>query len=118
MIAAPVLAPRPIQPIGRCPEQTRGPRHVHPNLGYYNSIWITGCAPGGTGEVRLVERNNESNVIARATIVVVQYTVPSHILHLRQTNQLDGALRVTWDAPRRTAARTSWATRCNIGGRG
>ena len=63
---------------------------------------MTGCAPGGTGEVRLVERNNESNVIARATIVVVQYTVPSHILHLRQTNQLDGALRVTWDAPRRT----------------
>ena len=102
MIAAPVLAPRASQPIGRCPEQTRGPRHVHPNLGYYNSIWITGCAPGGTGEVRLVERNNESNVIARATIVVVQYTVPSHILHLRQTNQLDGALRVTWDAPRRT----------------
>ena len=102
MIAAPVLAPRASQPIGRCPEQTRGPRHVHPNLGYYNSIWVTGCAPGGTGEVRLVERDNESNVIARATIVVVQYTVPSHILHLRQTNQLDGALRVTWDAPRRT----------------
>ena len=102
MIAAPVLAPRPIQPIGRCPEQTRTTRHVHPNLGYYNSIWVTGCSPGGTGEVRLVERNNESNVIARATIVVVQYTVPSHILHLRQTNQLDGALRVTWDAPRRT----------------
>ena len=69
---------------------------------YYNSIWVTGCAPGGTGEVRLVERDNESNVIARATIVVVQYTVPSHIRNLRQTEEGDGSLTVTWDAPRRT----------------
>ena len=69
---------------------------------YYNSIWVAGCAPGGTGEVRLVERNNESNVIARATIVVVQYTVPSHIRNLRQTQEGDGSLTVTWDAPRRT----------------
>ena len=102
MIAAPVLAPRASQPIGRCPEQTCGTRHVHPNLGYYNSIWVTGCSPGGTGEVRLVERDNESNVIARATIVVVQYTVPSHIRNLRQTEEGDGSLTVTWDAPRRT----------------
>ena len=69
---------------------------------YYNSIWVTGCAPGGTGEVRLVEQDNESNVIARATIVVVQYTVPSHIRNLRQTEEGDGSLTVTWDAPRRT----------------
>ena len=49
-----------------------------------------------------MERNNESNVIARATIVVVQYTVPSHIRNLRQTEEGDGSLTVTWDAPRRT----------------
>ena len=49
-----------------------------------------------------MERNNESNVIARATIVVVQYTVPSHVRNLRQTEEGDGSLTVTWDAPRRT----------------
>jgi len=92
----------PIQPIGRCPEQTDSADGVQPRHGYYNSIWITGCEPGGTGEVRLVERDNESNVIARATIVVVQYTHPSHIRNLTQTTQGDGTLGVSWDAPRRT----------------
>ena len=92
----------PIQPIGRCPEQDASAQHDHPNRGYYNSIWITGCEPGGTGEVRLVERNNESNVIARATVVVVRHTYPSHIRNLTQTTQGDGSLGVSWDAPRRT----------------
>ena len=91
----------PIQPRGRCPPGGAA-ASASTGSGYYNAIWVTGCAPGGTGEVRLVERTNEANVLATATVVVAQTTWPSHIRNLRLTAQGDGAVTLAWDPPERT----------------
>ncbi len=61
----------PIQPEGRCGSsgasaQARGPST---GSGYYDSLRIDGCAPGGTGWLRVVNAD-ESELYASAKIIV------------------------------------------------
>ena len=61
-----------IQPAGQCPDrsaaqaQARGPST---GPGYYDSVWIEGCADGGTGWLRVVNAD-DTELYARATITV------------------------------------------------
>ncbi len=63
-----------IQPAGRCPDRgsaARAPRAPRPSTGpgYYDAVWIEGCADGGTGWLRVVNAD-DTELYARATITV------------------------------------------------
>ncbi len=92
----------PIQPQGRCPAGG-GARGAAPRPstgpGYYDSLWIDGCAPGGTATIRL-ERQNGSRVFARATLTVAPAatTRPGRVAR-PQVTVYNAALEVTWRPP-------------------
>ena len=90
----------PIQPERRCDTSTEGavgPRAPTPSTGpgYYDSLWIEGCADG-YGWLRVVDANDDE-LYARATILVGPMApgqVARPVVRAR-----DGALHVDWEAP-------------------
>ena len=92
----------PIQPAGRCPsgraviaQQQRGPGPSR-GQGYYDTVHIEGCAPGGIGWLRVVNAA-ETELYARATIRVG--TRKPGQVDLVIVNPRDAALHVDWEAP-------------------
>ncbi len=90
----------PIQPERRCDTRTGGavgPRAPTPSTGpgYYDSLWIEGCADG-YGWLRVVDANDDE-LYARATILVGPIApgqVARPVVRAR-----DAALHVDWEAP-------------------
>ncbi len=95
----------PIQPAGRCSARAAGAdavaRAPRPSTGpgYYDSMWIDGCAPGGTATIRL-ERQDRSRVFARATLTVAPAATerPGRVAR-PQVTAYNAALEVTWRPP-------------------
>ena len=89
-----------IQPAGRC-STTRGPRAVarapSPSTGpgYYDTVNIEGCAPGGIGWLRVVNAA-ETELYARATIKV---GVPPGKVGPLTVTPGNASLDVAWVAP-------------------
>ena len=89
-----------IQPAGRC-STTRGTRAVarapsaSTGSGYYDSVNIEGCAPGGIGWLRVVNAA-ETELYARATIRV---GVPPGKVGTLTVTAGNASLQVAWVAP-------------------
>ena len=92
-----------IQPAGRCPDRRdargeTGPREPSPSTGpgYYDTVHIEGCAPGGIGWLRVVNAA-ETELYARATITVGA-TRPGQVARPDVLARSE-ALYVDWSAP-------------------
>ena len=89
-----------IQPAGRC-STTRGTRDVarapsaSTGSGYYDTVHIEGCAPGGIGWLRVVNAA-ETELYARATIRV---GVPPGKVGTLTVTPGNASLQVAWVAP-------------------
>ena len=90
-----------IQPAGRC-STTRGTRDVarapsaSTGSGYYDTVNIEGCAPGGIGWLRVVNAA-ETELYARATITVVRK--PDQVVLDPFTNISQTEFTVNWQEP-------------------
>ena len=93
----------PIQPEGRCPASgaqgqasARAPT-PSPGLGYYDSMWIDGCAPGGDDAVVRLESHDGSVLYDRRELTVVS-AAPGQVGR-PVVSPRDAALQVEWNAP-------------------
>ncbi len=93
----------PIQPEGRCgasgtagaPAVPRAPA-PSPGPGYYDSIWIDGCAPGGDAVVRL--ESQDGSVLYDRRELTVATAAPRQVGR-PVVRPRDAALHVDWEAP-------------------
>ncbi len=108
----------PIQPEGRCgasgAQGQAAPRAPSPSpgLGYYDSMWIDGCAPGGDAVVRLESQDGSVLYDRRELTVEAQQPGP---VGQPVVSPRDAALHVDWTAPTSGGAPTHYDVRHRAG---
>ena len=111
----------PIQPEGRCQSQgsaqQRGGPRKSTGPGYYDSMWIDGCAPGDA-KIRL-ETANGATEFARAKFKVVAAATerPGRVAR-PQITEYNAALKVAWSPPANGGAPRHYDVRDRAGSSG